>query len=238
MMYRMFAAAMAAGLLAAVLITAVEVFTTTPLILAAEELEIGAPVIHDQLQPEDGKIDPNNLSHAHDPDAWTPENGLERFLYTALANSVTGIAFSLLLVVGLTVGERKPDQIKGLLLAMTGFATFTLGPVLGLPPELPAMPTIDLQARQIWWVFTVAFTFCGLVCLFWTKSNVLKLLGIVALAIPHIWGAPHPTTMSSQVPATLAAYFAASSIVISALFWGMIGYFAPIFFERFKEKDA
>ncbi|PCI41068.1 MAG: cobalt transporter [Rhodospirillaceae bacterium] len=238
MMYRLFASAMAAGLLAAVLITSIEAFTTTPLILAAEELEIGAPVIHDQLQPEAGDVDPNTVSHAHDPKAWAPADGLERFLYTVLANSVTGIAFALLLVVGLTVGEHKADQTKGLLLAMGGFATFTLGPVMGLAPELPAMPTVDLQARQIWWAFTVAFTFSGLTCLFWTKSSVLKVLGIIALVVPHIWGAPQPTTMASQVPATLAAHFAATSIVISALFWAMIGYFSPIFFERFKEKDA
>lgn len=238
MMYRMFAAAMAAGVLAAVLITVVEAFTTTPLILAAEELEIGAPVIHDQLQPENGQIDPDTVSHAHDPNAWAPTDGLERFLYTVLANAVTGIAFALFLVVGLTFGERKPDLIKSMLLAMAGFATFTLGPVMGLAPELPAMPSVDLQDRQIWWAFTVAFTFCGLICLFWTQSNALKVLGIVVLAVPHIWGAPQPTTMSSQVPATLAAHFAATSIVISALFWAMIGYFSAIFFERFKEKDA
>lgn len=236
MMYRLFASAMAAGLLAAVLITAVEAFTTTPLILAAEELEIGAPIIHDELQLNE--VNPNTVSHAHDPNAWAPENGLERYLYTLLANAVTGIAFALLLVVGLTFGERPVDLNKGIMLALGGFATFTLAPVMGLPPELPAMPTVDLQDRQIWWAFTVVFTACGLYCLFGTKTVVLRILGLVFLAVPQIWGAPQPTTLSSQVPATLAAHFAATSIVISALFWGIIGYFAPIFFERFKEKDA
>jgi len=238
MMYRIFAAAMAAGLLAAVLVSMVEVFTTTPMIMAAEELEIGAPIIHDQLQPDPAEVDPNTVSHAHDPNAWAPQKGMERFLYTVLANAVTGIAFSLLLVVGLTCGDAKVNQTKGLLLAAAGFTAFTLAPVLGLPPELPAMPTVDLQDRQIWWVVSVGCTLGSLYCLFWAKVGALKVIGIALLILPQAWGAPQPTTDVSQVPATLAAQFAATSIVISAIFWGLIGYFSPIFFNHFKEKAS
>jgi cobalt transporter subunit CbtA len=204
--------------------------------MAAEELEIGAPILHDQLQPDPTEIDPNTVSHAHDPNAWSPENGLERFLYTVLANAVTGIAFSLLLVVGLTCGDAKIDQRKGMLLAMAGFAAFTLAPVFGLPPELPAMPTVNLQDRQIWWALTVSCTLGSLYCLFWAKADALKIIGLALLILPHVWGAPHPGSDVSQVPATLAAHFAATSIVISAIFWGLIGYFCPIFFNHFKEK--
>jgi len=236
MMYRIFAAAMAAGLLAAVLISLVEVYTTTPMILAAEALEVGAPVIHDTLQPD--KIDPGNVSHAHDPNAWAPENGLERFLYTLLANAVTGISFSLMLVVGLTYGERKVDHVKGLLLALCGFTAFTLAPVLGLPPELPAMPTVDLQDRQVWWALTVGCTMAALYCIFVGTSEPLKLVGLALLIVPHVVGAPHPASDVSQVPATLAARFAAASIVVSALFWFIIGLSSPIFFNHFKGKGA
>lgn len=238
MMYRFFAAAMAAGLLAAVVMSVVEAYTTTPLILAAEELEIGAPVIHDTLQPDPKSLDPKNTSHAHDPSAWSPQKGLERFLYTLLANTVTGISFSLMLVVGLSFGDRKANQTKGLMLALAGFTAFTLAPVLGLPPELPAMPTVDLVDRQIWWAFTVGCTLTALYCIFCTKRDVLKGIGLIVLVAPHVWGAPHPTTDVSQVPATLAAHFAASSIVISALFWALMGILSSIFYQYFKAKET
>lgn len=225
MMYRIFAAAMAAGLLAAALISVVEVFTTTPMILQAESYEV---VIagHD------------HSAHVHDAQAWAPEDGFERFFYTVIANAVTGIAFALMVAVGLTVGERKADLTKGVLIALGGFAAFTLAPMLGLPPELPGMPVADLQDRQLWWAGTVALSIGGLWCLFMVPVPALKLLGVILLVAPHVWGAPHAMAHASPIPATLAARFAATSIVINALLWGAIGIFTALFYERFKGKPG
>jgi len=230
MMYRIFAAAMAAGLLAAVLISMVEVFTTTPMILAAETIENSPAVAHDSAKTA--------TVHVHDVNAWTPKNGLERFLFTVLANTVTSIAFSLLVIVGLTMGERKADLSKGILLALAGFTAFTLAPVMGLPPELPGSPTSDLQLRQIWWACTVALTLGGLYCIFIPEAAPIKLLGVILLIAPHVWGAPHPATHDSEISAIMSAHFAASSIVVSALLWGLIGFFAPLFHKHFKGKEA
>lgn len=245
MMYRIFAAAFAAGLFAAALVTVVEVFTTTPLILHAETYENAAAAPaqsdHDHSVQDHSALSSEattKTDHAHDEDEWAPEDGVERFLFTALANCVTGIAFSLLLVVGLTMGQRKADVTKGLLLGAGGFIAFTLSPVLGLAPEVPGMPAADLQLRQIWWVVTVALSIGGLYCLSMTDTLALKALGIVLLIAPHIWGAPHAPAEATLVPAALAAHFAATSITVNALFWALIGWTAPLFYQHFESKQT
>jgi len=222
MLYRIFAAAMAAGVLVAILVSVIEAYTTTPLIFEAEKYEaLSAPDTH---TPTPESTD----------QPWAPSAGFERFIFTVISNSVTGIASSLLVIVGLTIGSRKADLAKGVGLALGAFAAVTLAPVMGLAPELPGMPAADLQQRQIWWLATVALSAVGLGCLILVDAKTIKLLGIVLLVAPHVWGAPHPADPTSLIPATMAARFAAMSISISALFWVLIGVFSTFFFERFK----
>lgn len=229
MMYRIFAAALAAGLLAAALITVVEIFTTTPMIVAAENYE--PPEMH---APEAA----NAGAHEHDAQAWEPEGDLQRFLFTALANAVMGIAFALLLVVGLTYSEGEPDRKQGITLAAIGFAAFTLAPAMGLPPKLPGMPVADLYDRQYWWIATALLTLLGLLSLYLSPKVVVKLLGVVLVIAPHVWGAPQPDYMDTDVPATMAANFATNSLVMGAILWAALGTFAPYFYAHFKPKDA
>jgi len=237
MMYRIFAAALAAGVLAAVLITALQAATTLPMILQAESLESSAPAMdHNAASMGDAPAAPTGHDHG-DGTAWAPANGSERLFATLLANCATGIAFALLLVVGLTIGARKADISKALLLAGAGFSAFTLAPSLGLPPELPGMPTADLVGRQVWWAITVAATTGGLACFAYTKPLGLKVLGVALLIAPHTWGPPPLMTDHSLVPAALAANFAATSIALSAVLWGLIGVFAAQFYARFAEKS-
>jgi len=225
MTYRLFAAAMAAGLLVAVFISSIELVTTTPLILQGESYETASAVACSTKNCD-----------ITDLNAWKPQNGIERFLYTVLANAVTAIAFALILVVGLTIGEHDVDYTKGLLWAGAGFIVFTLAPLLGLPPELPGMPTADLLDRQIWWGVTVASTGAGLSALVFNRSPFFKGTGIILMILPHIWGAPQPSTHLTLVPATLAAKFATTSIIVSALQWALIGLFSVYCYNHFKPK--
>ena len=48
-------------------------------------------------------------------------------------------------------------------------------------------------------------------------------LGVVLIALPHLIGAPHPSSPESAVPAVLAAEFAARSIASMAVFWIVLG---------------
>ena len=223
MVFRVFAAALAAGLLSAILITALQSVTTAPMILEAETYEVVSPG-HDHSAHDHGAEVP-----------WMPADGLERMLYSLLANFGAGVGFSLLLIVGLTFDLPAVGAGRGVLWGIAGFAVFTLAPALGLPPGVPGLAAPDEQAAQLWWLGTVLFSAGGLGALVFGKTSVFKVLGLVLLVAPHLWGAPH-VMGESLVPATLAARFAAMSIVLSAVFWLVVGYFSGAIFARLGEQ--
>jgi cobalt transporter subunit CbtA len=224
MIFRMFAAALAAGLLAAILITGLQSIITTPMILQAEVYE-AADTSHDH-----GTTD--NAQHETD---WMPEQGMERLFYTFLANCGAGVGFALLLIVGMSFNLGALGGGRGVMWGIGGFAAFTLAPALGLPPGVPGLAVPDEQIAQVWWVMTTVLSGVGLAAMVFGKSYVLKFLGMVLLVLPHVLGAPVGSG-ESQVPAELAARFSASSIVLSAIFWVMIGYFSGLLFWRIGEK--
>lgn len=228
MIYRFFASALAAGVLAAVLITGLQAVITTPMILQAETYESAAPATaHDHGSGE---------AQVHPDAAWMPEDGLERLLYTLLANCGAGIGFSLLLVVGLSFDAPSVGVGRGVLWGAAGFAVFALSPALGLPPGAPGMPVPDEQAAQIWWVFTVLFGVAGLAALVFGQSSVLKSLGAVLIILPHLWGAPPLAGGESLLPPELAARFTASSIVLNGVFWAAMGALSGWFFARLGKE--
>jgi len=239
MIFRIFSAAIAAGLLSAVLITQIQAFVTTPMIIQAETYETSSGghdhSTHNHNEAQDNKEEQVASDDAEQED-WGPQDGLERQAYSFLANLVVGIGFSLLLIVGLTFEKAPFGASRGVLWGLAGFAVFTMAPNLGLPPELPTMPAADLTARQIWWLATVLLSAAGLGMTAFGKSPIIKFLGLVLIALPHVWGAPHASG-ASDVPPELAAQFAASTIVLSALFWIMIGYFSSLVFNWVGEKQ-
>ena len=239
MIFRIFFAALAAGLLSAVLITQIQAFITTPMIILAETYETSSGG-HDHATHDHNKVQNNKDRLVAGDDAeqedWGPQDGLERQAYSFLANLVIGIGFSLLLIVGLTFEKAPFGNSRGVLWGLAGFAVFTMAPNLGLPPELPTMPAADLNARQIWWLATILLSAAGLGITVFGKHPMINILGLVLLALPHLWGAPHASG-ASDVPPELAAQFAASTIVLSALFWIMIGYFSSVIFNWLGEKQ-
>ena len=97
MLIRLLSAALAAGFLAAVVVTGLELTLTSPLIVAAERYETK------QTHQADRGL-PVVLAHAgHDhatPDAapeWQPGEGLPRMAFTALATLMGGVGYALLL---------------------------------------------------------------------------------------------------------------------------------------------
>lgn len=239
MIFRIFFAAIAAGLLSALLITQIQAFVTTPMIIKAETFENSSGGHdHSTNKHKDAQKDLKEQVASDDAEheEWGPQDGLERQAYSFLANLVVGIGFSLLLIVGLTFEKAPFGNGRGVLWGLAGFAVFTLAPNLGLPPELPTMPAADLTTRQIWWVATILLSAGGLGITVFGKSPIIKILGVLLLSLPHIWGAPHASGVS-DVPPELASQFAASTIVLSALFWVMIGYFSSLVFNWIGEKQ-
>jgi len=215
--------AAAAGLAAGLVTAALQHVTTTPIILAAEAFEGGgASPGRDHGATVEGFV---VATHGHDgaSDVWAPANGLERSLYTSLATVVTGIGFALALIAAMVLSSRRIDGWTGLGFGAAGFAAVALAPALGLPPEMPGSAAADLADRQVWWAVAVAATAGGLAALLLTRNVGLRIGGIVLIALPHIVGAPQPAAFASTAPAELAAHFAAASLVVSAVFWAVLG---------------
>ncbi|MBF2904760.1 cobalt transporter, partial [Pseudomonas aeruginosa] len=98
-----------AGLLAALLLTLLQILWVTPLILEAETYEKSEPVA---AQPHEHA--PGVAAHVHDEEAWEPEDGWQRTLSTTGGNLVVAVGFALMLAGLFTL--RAPGQTwQGLL---------------------------------------------------------------------------------------------------------------------------
>lgn len=245
MFRRICLAAIAAGLVAGVLVSLVQHFTTTPLILRAEGFDGASPAGTGVPDVSGGAVAGPGASahHAghHHPSATAsqsePEGGVERIVFTTLADMLVGIGFAFLLVAALAWkggGDIRP--LTGLCWGAAGFVVFTLAPGLGLPPELPGMFAADLAARQLWWVFAAGSAAVGLGLLAFTQHAVLRVLGVAIAVLPHVIGAPGPEEMGGNVAPELAGQFAATTIAVSGLFWGVLGWLSAVFYRRFDES--
>lgn len=217
-----------AGLLAGIVMTAMQTYATVPLILKAETFE-GAGDGHHHHGPADAEAtaphshDAGTPVHEHDEEAWAPADGFERFAYTALANVVTAVGFALVLVAVSEFFGGIAGWRQGVFWGFAGFAVFTLAPGLGLPPELPAMPAADLGDRQVWWTATVIATAAGLGLIAFRSGLVWSLAGVALIVAPHIVGAPQPVSHDSPVPADLHHQFVVAATVTNLIFWVVLG---------------
>ncbi|GAB3372701.1 CbtA family protein [Azotobacter armeniacus] len=219
-----------AGLLAALLLTLLQSLWVTPLILEAETYESGGPAIVERSHAAGHGY---NHGHAdgHVHEGWAPENGWQRTLATGLSNLVVAVGFALMLA-GLFTLRAPGKTWNGLLWGLGGFATFSLAPSLGLPPELPGTEAADLLLRQYWWIGTAVATPIGLALIAFARSWSLRIAGAVLLAIPHLIGAPQPEVHTSLAPEALANQFILASLATNALFWAALGLSAAWLFGR------
>ena len=228
MIIRLLSAALAAGFLAAVVVTGLELTLTSPLIVAAEAYEDRGA--HRAAEAIPIRALPIVLAHAdHEhaaPDAapeWQPGPGLPRMAFTGLATLVGAVGYALLLGAVMLACGREPTPETALAFAVAGFASEALGPALGLPPELPGSEAAPLATRQAWWLMTAAATGMGLYLIGIRRSFIAILGGLVMIVAPHVAGAPQPPEGASELPAALAAQFAARSLAVAFVFWALIG---------------
>jgi cobalt transporter subunit CbtA len=225
-----------AGLLAAIVLTLLQSLWVTPLILQAETYEVSEPVAemaeHSHAAAAAHAHEPQHADgHSHDGEAWAPEDGWQRLLATGLSNLVVAVGFALMLAGLFTL--RAPGRTwQGLLWGLAGFATFSLAPSAGLPPELPGTAAADLLLRQYWWLGTAVATAAGLGLLAFARHWSLRIAGLALLAIPHLIGAPHPEVHASLAPAALEQEFILASLLTNALFWSALGLAAAWFYSR------
>ncbi|MDA9437430.1 CbtA family protein [Bradyrhizobium sp. CCBAU 51627] len=249
-------ASVISGFIVGLVVTVVQQFGTVPLILKAEVFEKAAathhhdaPVAaeptaagHDHSGQEHAAHDHGDHEHGagdheHGAGAWEPRDGFERNAYTAAANVLTAIGFALLLagffavrsgVTGMSVSWHE-----GLLWGLAGFAVFTVAPGLGLPPELPGVPTAPLLSRQIWWLAAVLATAGGLAMIAFRRSVPAAMSGVILLTLPHLIGAPELANVDTNVPSSLTHQFVTAVTVTSLVFWTLLGGVTSAVFARF-----
>lgn len=228
---RLFFAALCAGVLSGAVAAVAHHIGAVPAILEAEVFEQGAnaaPAAQHAHEHVDG--------HDHAAAAWQPEDGLERTVSTGLTDMLMGIGFALLLVSAYALKGGAMDWRRGLAWGLAGFATFTLAPSLGLPPELPGTEAAPLLNRQIWWGATALLTGGGLALVAFRRGAAWMILALGLIVLPHLIGAPHPAEDVSAAPVALAQRFVAAATVASLLFWLCLGASTGHWYRRFCEN--
>ena len=239
MLRKILTAAIFAGVLSGLGISIVQEFTTTPLILHAEEYENAEGPARNRLaRYTPASFILTDAGETHDAariEDWAPQAGLERLVFTGLSNIITGVGFALILVACFVLYGKPVNGRQGVIWGMAGFAVVALAPGLGLPPELPGTFAAELAARQAWWFAASGCTALGLWLMIFRGSWAYSLAGLVVIALPHLIGAPHPGDMGGNVPPELAAQFVSASLATSAIFWVMLGWLSGTFYDR--EED-
>lgn len=228
-MKHMLSSALLAGLVTGLLCALLQYLLVEPDILLAERYETGelthfaAPADHDHAT---APADPAAEAGQDHPASNVEPSPLQRQALTVLFSVLTYCGYALVLLGGIRLAEASDITIgpaQGLLWGLAGFLTFQLMPALGLAPELPGTPAVDLSARQYWWAATAAATAVGLWFAAYGTALWQRLAGAGVLAAPHLWGAPEPETFGGIVPPELAASFAAHSLGVGLITWVVLG---------------
>lgn len=234
---RIFFAAVLAGLVAGLAMSALQQWKVAPLILEAELYE-NAEAAEPAHEHATEAAAPVAEAHEHDADAWAPQDGVERIGYTVLADILAALGFALVLAAVSTLAGLPVTAANGALWGLAGFAAFQLAPAFGLPPELPGMPAADLGTRQIWWWGTALATGAAFLAIAKLRNWTGIAIAVVLLLAPHVIGAPAQPDEPSGVPAHLATSFAASALTVGAVFWLILGPLYGYLLERFARAET
>ena len=239
MLNRILATAIVAGALAGVFVFGAHMVKVVPLIQAAEVYEssksASTPDHAHGDKKENAKATPVS-AHNHEADEWAPENGMERTLYTLLADLIMGVGFGLMLTAVIAISKREVDWQKGILWGLAGFCAVTAFPALGLAPEMPGMQAAALAERHVWWGATVAASSVGLGMMFLMQSWALRIGGAILLTVPHIIGAPHVKLEAGIIPVEMGSQYAATTLIITLFFWIVLGGLTGHFYQRFARN--
>nr|VFJ70971.1 MAG: cobalt transporter subunit CbtA [Candidatus Kentron sp. FW] len=210
------------SLISGIFLTLAQQVQVIPMILEAEKYELAAGTDHHAATPAEHSH-ANADVHAGEEAGWQPAEGLERNLYTALANIVVALGFALLLGAVAFLRGAKLDWRWGLVWGLAGYVVFFLAPAIGMSPELPGSHSGALEQRQLWWLMTVVCTGSGLALVFFNAQTIVKILGVVLLVAPHIVGAPHAPAPEGVVPPELIRSFVIATAITNAVFWLVLG---------------
>jgi len=222
MLWRILTGGLIGGLLGGAVVAAIQAVTTIPLILHAETYEAAAN--HNAIM---------HLVHAQDHTAMAASNsGAARFALTLIATVAVATGYAWMLLAAMFARGEAITARSVVPWAVAAFAAAGLAPALGLAPELPGAVAADLAARQIWWLFAVVASAGGFAAIFTGRTPFWILIGLAAIVLPHLVGAPHPDGVVSRVPAGIAAQFVSASLVVQSLMWILPGVIAGYVVSR------
>jgi len=163
------------------------------------------------------------------PEAWSPEEGIERSGYSFIANFLVCFAYALLLMSAMAT-RQSLTITQGLLWGACAYLSVFVAPAIGLAPEIPGMEAAHLEGRQAWWLLTVLLTALGLWSLAF-KSTPFKIFACLLILTPHLMGAPQPEHHGfvNQNPEAITALtdlwhqFITQTSIANGLLWLIIG---------------
>jgi cobalt transporter subunit CbtA len=218
---RMFITASIAGAISGLIIGIFQQFTTVQIIHDAEVLE------------RTTEVQPAPIHDEHGMSAWVPVDDAERVAYTILADVLTGIGFSLLLVAAFAIAGTAIDWRRGFAWGVAAFAAFVLAPGLGLPPDIPGIYAAQLGERQLWWASIVMLTALAMVLLSRKQAHPLTYVIAMALIVfPHALGAPQAPADLSAAARSLVHRFIVATTISGLLFWTVAGTLTGLFYRR------
>lgn len=225
MLKQVFASAVFAGLAAGLIAAALQFMFVIPLLLEGELFETGARL---HFAVNGSPQSPAGF------DGWSREDA--RHLLTIAFDVVAYTGFALILC-GAYALRGTVTLAEGVLWGLAGFAVIHLAPAFGMPPELPGTVGAELGPRQTWWLATVAATAAGLGLLAFGRGWLIKLAGIVVLALPQVMGAPHLDTYYGVAPPELSALFATRSLGVAAITWALLGVLTAYFWTAHAARS-
>jgi cobalt transporter subunit CbtA len=231
-------AAIVAGIFAALVFTLVQSVWVTPLILQGETYEGAAEASVSHHESESPNSEHHHDEHHHDADAWKPQDGWQRTLFTFAANLLMGVGYSFVLVALYLLWREPRNALGGAAYGLAGFLVFFAAPGLGLPPELPGTAAAEIFSRQQWWAMTAVATAAGLILLCSQPRWWLRILALALIVAPHLVPAPHPAVESSLAPAELQSQFRLATTVCNAVFWLSLGLASGVAFQKLVVGSA
>ena len=247
MIQRVLKAGFLAGLVVGLAIAVLQHFTTSQLIFQGEVYEkaahhhhaaLNSPALPIVLVHDHGTNAAASEPEEEEDEGWQPAKGWQRVTATSIATIATSIGYALILIAAMVAAGVPIAPRTAFLWGIAAFAATSLAPALGLSPELPGSAAAPLLSRQVWWVATALSTAAGIFVLARLEYTTAKMLAIALIVLPHLIGAPKPPNFKSTAPAELAAQFASTSLVVSAVLWALLGLAVGYAWQRVARQQA
>ena len=241
MIFHRLASGLIAGAIAGLLAALLHFSFVQEYILLSESYETGTVthfpdghVGHDapQTQSDNSQTDTTGadsqlkpLQHVHG--FFDAGSFLTRDVGTVLFTVLTYAAYGLILVTAFGLAELigakiRPEQ--GVLWGMAGFAALQMAPAMGVAPQLPGTIAADLLERQTWWLLTALATALSLALVAFGRTKAMAGLGLVVVALPHIYGAPTIEGFWGAAPPEVAGTFSARVLGVGLASWVVLGW--------------